>query len=139
MGEWTLRPNKQFPGVSGPVVVCVMDGVGIGRQDESDAVWLARTPTLDWLAREAPTGMLRAHGKADDILLDERKLPEVRVGDGIGNSRTGHHHTPRDRNQEDGTIIGAPPGHYYRRAALSLQLLDRWREQWQSARRQSDS
>ena len=28
-----------------------MDGVGIGPRDEGDAVWLARTPNLDWLAR----------------------------------------------------------------------------------------
>ena len=64
MSEWTLKPHAKFPGVSGPVVVCVMDGVGIGRQDESDAVWLARTPRLDRLAASVPTRSLRAHGYA---------------------------------------------------------------------------
>jgi 2,3-bisphosphoglycerate-independent phosphoglycerate mutase len=64
----------------GPVVVCVMDGVGIGRRDESDAVWLARTPTLDRLAREVPTGQLLAHGRAVGMPSD----------DDMGNSEVGH-------------------------------------------------
>ncbi|MBK7949344.1 MAG: 2,3-bisphosphoglycerate-independent phosphoglycerate mutase [Deltaproteobacteria bacterium] len=80
MGEWTLRRKAGFPGVPGPVVVCVMDGVGIGRNDESDAVWLARTPTLDRLAREVPTGRLLAHGKAVGMPSD----------DDMGNSEVGH-------------------------------------------------
>ncbi len=80
MGEWTLRRNGQFPGMPGPVVVCVMDGVGIGRRDESDAVWLARTPTLDRLARDGPTGRLLAHGRAVGMPSD----------DDMGNSEVGH-------------------------------------------------
>ena len=44
-----------------------MDGVGCGRRDDSDAVWLARTPTLDLLGRIAPTRRLIAHGKAESI------------------------------------------------------------------------
>ena len=36
--NWTLEQHGSFPGVKGPVIVCVMDGVGIGRQDGSDAV-----------------------------------------------------------------------------------------------------
>jgi 2,3-bisphosphoglycerate-independent phosphoglycerate mutase len=80
MSEWTLRRQSQFPGMPGPVVVCVMDGVGIGRRDESDAVWLARTPTLDRLAREVPTGQLLAHGRAVGMPSD----------DDMGNSEVGH-------------------------------------------------
>ena len=80
MGEWTLRRNAKFPGMPGPVVVCVMDGIGIGRRDESDAVWLARTPTLDRLAREVPTGQLLAHGRAVGMPSD----------DDMGNSEVGH-------------------------------------------------
>jgi 2,3-bisphosphoglycerate-independent phosphoglycerate mutase len=33
--------------VTGPVVVVVMDGVGLGPADEGNAVHLARTPVLD--------------------------------------------------------------------------------------------
>ena len=80
MSEWTLQKSTKFPGVSGPVVVCVMDGVGHGRRDESDAVWLARTPTLDWLAANAPTRELIAHGKAVGMPSD----------DDMGNSEVGH-------------------------------------------------
>jgi 2,3-bisphosphoglycerate-independent phosphoglycerate mutase len=80
MAEWTLEKNRQFPGVSGPVVVCVMDGVGHGRRDDSDAVWLARTPTLDWLASSVPTAELIAHGKAVGMPGD----------DDMGNSEVGH-------------------------------------------------
>ena len=80
MGEWTLRRSASFQGVPGPVVVCVMDGVGRGREDESDAVWLARTPTLDWLAANTPTGSLAAHGMAVGMPGD----------DDMGNSEVGH-------------------------------------------------
>ncbi|HEB89583.1 MAG TPA: 2,3-bisphosphoglycerate-independent phosphoglycerate mutase [Deltaproteobacteria bacterium] len=80
MAEWTLEKNKRFPGVPGPVVICVMDGVGHGRRDESDAVWLARTPTLDRLAETVPSLELRAHGKAVGMPSD----------DDMGNSEVGH-------------------------------------------------
>ena len=51
--DWTLRSHPGFSGVKGPVVACILDGVGIGARDEFDAVWLARTPHLDWLAENA--------------------------------------------------------------------------------------
>jgi exonuclease III len=41
-----------------------MDGVGVGRLDEFDAVHLARTPTLDQLRESGPYRTLVAHGKA---------------------------------------------------------------------------
>ena len=77
---WQLQKHPSFPGVRGPVLVVVMDGVGLGRQDEGDAVWLARTPTLDRLAREAASTTLAAHGKAVGLPSD---------GD-MGNSEVGH-------------------------------------------------
>jgi 2,3-bisphosphoglycerate-independent phosphoglycerate mutase len=80
MSEWTLQQNSKFRSVRGPVVVCVMDGVGHGRRDESDAVWLARTPTLDWLTEHTPTRELVAHGKAVGMPSD----------DDMGNSEVGH-------------------------------------------------
>jgi len=62
------------------VVVCVMDGVGIGRGDESDAVHLARTPHLDHLAATCPSTSLVAHGPAVGMPSD----------DDMGNSEVGH-------------------------------------------------
>lgn len=72
------RHQKEVP--KGPVVVVVLDGVGIGRQDESDAVWLARTPTMDWLDKVAPKTTLLAHGTHVGMPTD---------GD-MGNSEVGH-------------------------------------------------
>jgi 2,3-bisphosphoglycerate-independent phosphoglycerate mutase len=79
--SWKLARHSSFPGVPGPVVACVLDGVGIGRHDESDAVWLARTPHLDWLAGGgALATSLRAHGTAVGMPSD----------DDMGNSEVGH-------------------------------------------------
>jgi 2,3-bisphosphoglycerate-independent phosphoglycerate mutase len=78
--SWKLERHPTFPGVEGPVFVCVMDGVGIGRRDDSDAVWLARTPNLDRLGEIAVTTELAAHGKSVGMPSD---------GD-MGNSEVGH-------------------------------------------------
>ena len=78
--NWKLEKHPSFPGVAGPVVVCVMDGVGLGRRDESDAVWLAQTPHLDRLALTVPSTTLRAHGQAVGMPSE----------DDMGNSEVGH-------------------------------------------------
>ncbi len=75
-----LSAHPSTAGVRGPVVVVVMDGVGIGRRDESDAVHLARTPNLDALAASALSLELQAHGKAVGLPSD----------DDMGNSEVGH-------------------------------------------------
>ncbi len=80
MTDWRLKKSSAFPGVPGPVLVVVMDGVGCGASNEGDAVWLARTPTLDHLASVSLTTRLRAHGKAVGLPSD----------DDMGNSEVGH-------------------------------------------------
>ncbi|OGQ90859.1 MAG: phosphoglycerate mutase (2,3-diphosphoglycerate-independent) [Deltaproteobacteria bacterium RIFOXYA12_FULL_58_15] len=67
-------------GVTGPVLAIIMDGVGIGRGDEADAVAAARTPNLDRLAGNALSSRLAAHGPAVGMPSD---------GD-MGNSEVGH-------------------------------------------------
>ena len=57
-----------------------MDGVGIGRGDETDAVARARTPNLDRLARTALTTRLSAHGRSVGMPSDAD----------MGNSEVGH-------------------------------------------------
>ena len=67
-------------GVRGPVVIAIMDGVGIGRGDEGDAVAKARTPTLARIAKDALETQLAAHGVAVGMPSDED----------MGNSEVGH-------------------------------------------------
>ena len=80
MTDWQLKKLSAFPGTRGPVITCVMDGIGLGKEDESDAVFLARTPNLDWLKKHALYTPLSAHGMAVGMPSD---------GD-MGNSEVGH-------------------------------------------------
>ncbi len=69
-----------FPGPKGPVVLVIMDGVGIGAYEEGDAVRTALTPNLDWLKTHALYSSLKAHGTAVGLPSDED----------MGNSEVGH-------------------------------------------------
>ncbi|MDB4987402.1 MAG: pgm2 [Myxococcaceae bacterium] len=80
MTSWQLEKHPAFAGVSGPVLVVVMDGVGYGHHNESDAVWLARKPNLDFLHQSSPHTRLSAHGTAVGMPSD----------DDMGNSEVGH-------------------------------------------------
>jgi 2,3-bisphosphoglycerate-independent phosphoglycerate mutase len=80
MSAFNLAKNRRFAPISGPVVVCVMDGVGVGIEDESNAVWLARTPHLDWLRQHTSGTLLAAHGVAVGMPSDAD----------MGNSEVGH-------------------------------------------------
>ena len=77
-----LKLNKleKFSGSKGPLLLVIMDGVGYGRMDESDAVHLANTPTLDKLLESPLKTKLAAHGKAVGLPSD----------DDMGNSEVGH-------------------------------------------------
>ena len=48
-----LQKNASFNGPRGPVMLVIMDGVGIGAGDAGDMVAKASTPTLDWLKENA--------------------------------------------------------------------------------------
>jgi 2,3-bisphosphoglycerate-independent phosphoglycerate mutase len=72
-----LPHYRPFPG---PVVLVIMDGVGIGKRDDSDGVFLAYTPVLDELFAEPLFMKLRAHGTAVGLPSDED----------MGNSEVGH-------------------------------------------------
>ncbi len=62
-----------------PLVLVVMDGIGVGQGDAFDAVALANTPNLDRLASES-CRTLRAHGTAVGLPSDAD----------MGNSEVGH-------------------------------------------------
>ncbi|MDM7924947.1 MAG: 2,3-bisphosphoglycerate-independent phosphoglycerate mutase [bacterium] len=76
----TLKRLSGFSGCKGPVLVVVMDGVGIGPENEGNAVRAAATPTLDRLNRECVHTSLKAHGTAVGLPSDED----------MGNSEVGH-------------------------------------------------
>ena len=63
-----------------PIVLVVMDGIGIGKNDLGDAVKKANTPTLDWLREHCPNTQIKAHGIAVGLPSD----------DDMGNSEVGH-------------------------------------------------
>lgn len=63
-----------------PVVLVVMDGVGISENHLGDAVYNAYTPTLDELKKTCPNTAIKAHGLAVGLPSD----------DDMGNSEVGH-------------------------------------------------
>ena len=76
----TLKKLNTFKGRPGPLLLIIMDGIGIGKQDESNAVYLARTPHLDRLFQSKLYTQLRAHGTAVGLPTDKD----------MGNSEVGH-------------------------------------------------
>jgi 2,3-bisphosphoglycerate-independent phosphoglycerate mutase len=75
-----LKKTKNFKGPEGPVVLAILDGVGIGTCQEGDMVASANTPVLDWLSKNALAAKLKAHGTAVGMPSDTD----------MGNSEIGH-------------------------------------------------
>jgi 2,3-bisphosphoglycerate-independent phosphoglycerate mutase len=75
-----LKRADGFRGPKGPVVLVIMDGVGIGKYVEGDMVLAANTPNLNWLKEHAVASQLKAHGTAVGMPSDED----------MGNSEIGH-------------------------------------------------
>ncbi len=78
--ELHLNKLQNFHGRKGPLLLIIMDGVGLGKQDDSNAVYLANTPTLDKLMKLPLYTTLKAHGPAVGLPSE---------GD-MGNSEVGH-------------------------------------------------
>lgn len=71
-------PHKGI--VKGPLLLIIMDGIGVGKEYEGNAVWLANTPVLDRLLKRYPYVLLKAHGTAVGLPSDKD----------MGNSEVGH-------------------------------------------------
>ena len=93
--SFTLKRHPRFAGRPGPVVLAVLDGVGIGAKDEADAVYLARTPTLDRLWAGPLHCILRAHGTAVGLPSDAD----------MGNSEVGHNALGAGRVYDQGAKL----------------------------------
>jgi len=75
-----LKKSSRIPASKGPVLLVVMDGVGVGPKDRYDGVFQARTPTLDQLSTQALYRTLKAHGRSVGLPSDAD----------MGNSEVGH-------------------------------------------------
>jgi 2,3-bisphosphoglycerate-independent phosphoglycerate mutase len=75
-----LEKLKGFTPRKGPLLLIIMDGVGLGKQDDSNGVYLAKTPCLDRLFKSELFTQLQAHGIAVGLPSDED----------MGNSEVGH-------------------------------------------------
>lgn len=75
-----LQKFKKFAGRPGPVVLIIMDGIGLNPSPIGNAVAAAHTPTLDWLMEHCPHTQLKAHGTAVGLPSDSD----------MGNSEVGH-------------------------------------------------
>lgn len=78
--ELKLEKLDGFAPCKGPLLLIIMDGVGIGKHDASDGVYMAKTPCLDGLFKSELSESLQAHGKAVGLPTD----------DDMGNSEVGH-------------------------------------------------
>lgn len=93
--ELKLEKLDVFEGRKGPLLFIVMDGVGIGKRDETDAVFLAKTPTLDKLMKLPLYTQLKAHGPAVGLPSE----------DDMGNSEVGHNAIGAGRVFEQGAKL----------------------------------
>ena len=95
----TLKLEKipNYSGPQGPVVLVVMDGVGIGKYAEGDFVLSANKPNLDWLLANCPHTVLKAHGTAVGMPSDED----------MGNSEIGHNAIGCGRVYDQGASLVA--------------------------------
>ena len=80
MAVQALKPLAGHRRQTGPVVAIIMDGVGLGPENESNGVHVANTPILDELLKERLMIKLKAHGAAVGLPSE----------DDMGNSEVGH-------------------------------------------------
>ena len=93
----TLKLDKWTgaPALEGPVVLVIMDGVGIGKYAEGDFVKSASMPNLDWLRQNGVYTQLKAHGRAVGMPSDAD----------MGNSEIGHNAIGCGRVYDQGAAL----------------------------------
>lgn len=93
--NFELKKLERFRGRSGPLVLLIMDGVGIGTEGDFNAVFLAKTPVLDGLKNGGLYREIRAHGTAVGMPSDED----------MGNSEVGHNALGAGRVFDQGAAL----------------------------------
>jgi len=61
-----------------PTILAILDGWGVGPKDDTNAIWLAKTPVFDALAEKYPYTQLNATGTA--VGLDDRQTSGSETG-----------------------------------------------------------
>src|SRR3990167_1659848 len=90
-----LEKLLKFHGRKGPLLLVILDGVGIGKHDASNGVFMAKTPCLDRLMKSPLYTTLKAHGKAVGMPSDSD----------MGNSEVGHNTLGAGRVFEQGAAL----------------------------------
>ncbi|MBW1798058.1 MAG: 2,3-bisphosphoglycerate-independent phosphoglycerate mutase, partial [Deltaproteobacteria bacterium] len=90
-----LDKLKSFSGRKGPLLLIIMDGVGVGREYEGNAVYLAKTPNIDRLMSSGLYCQLQAHGTAVGLPTDKD----------MGNSEVGHNAIGAGRVFDQGALL----------------------------------
>jgi len=112
-----LNSLPGFAGRPGPLLLVIMDGVGIGPEDDRNAIHVAKTPVLDRLMTMPFCTMLKAHGPAVGLPGE----------DDMGNSEVGHNALGAGRVFDQGAKLVnkkiANGGMF--ESALWKQLIDR--------------
>jgi 2,3-bisphosphoglycerate-independent phosphoglycerate mutase len=87
------------------VALIILDGYGIGNQDENNAIWMANTPVMDKLMAECPNTKLSASGL--DVGLPDGQMGNSEVGHmNIGGGRVVFQPLPRiTKAIEDGDFF----------------------------------
>lgn len=93
----TLKLNRstEYAGAKGPVILVIMDGVGLSKNPQGDMVAAATKPHLDWLKEHTVTTQLKAHGRAVGMPDDSD----------MGNSEVGHNAIGAGRVFEQGASL----------------------------------
>ena len=69
--DWKLKPHASIPETDKPVLVIVIDGWGEDKDNDFNAVYRAKTPTMDGFKHDKDHWMLvKAHGTAVGLPSD---------------------------------------------------------------------
>lgn len=91
----SLKDLSWFKGRKGPLLLIIMDGIGVGKKGEENAFFVARTPNLDALFDRPLYAELQAHGTAVGLPTD----------DDMGNSEVGHNALGAGRVYSQGALL----------------------------------
>ena len=92
--KYQLKKNTLFTSRKGPLLLIILDGLGIGPDHEFNAVQHANTPNLDKLLSQ-PHLLLKAHGTAVGMPTDQD----------MGNSEVGHNTIGGGRVVDQGATL----------------------------------